>query len=391
MSPESVTDVLQQVVLFQTCSWRYRIPALLYIQQHGTILAFAEEREGGRDETAKVIVMRRGTYDGDKCRAEWDLMKKIVEAQLQGYRSMSPCPVYDEVDKKVILFFIAVKGNISEGQQIKERKNRARLCQVTSTDCGCSWSSVTTLTEEASKEWATFAVGPGHGLQLNNETQSLVIPANAYWILDAKNDPSQHPFCFVSDDHGQTCTWGKYLAKEVAGECQVAELSSGEKRVLYCNARSQGPYRIQAVSNDDGKNFHSSQEIKELVEPTKENGCQGSIIVFPRAPNVPSDQKWMLYSHPTDNEWQKYFGVYLNKDPLKPEEWSKPVVLYKGKCAYSDLQYMGVGPDSSPLFGCLFEHDYQTENEKIVFCMFTLKQVFPSEFKASEDRFSESV
>ncbi|XP_074860555.1 sialidase-2-like isoform X2 [Carettochelys insculpta] len=379
-SPKSVTDVLQQDVLFQTCSWRYRIPALLYIQQHSTILAFAEEREGGRDETAKVIVMRRGTYDGDKCRVEWDLMKKIVEAQLQGYRSMSPCPVYDEVDKKVILFFIAVKGNISEGQQIKERKNRARLCQVTSNDCGRSWSGVKTLTEEASQEWVTFAVGPGHGLQLNNETRSLVIPANAYWLLDDKNDPSQHPFCFVSDDHGQTCTWGKYLAKEVAGECQVAELSSGKKRMLYCNARSQGPYRIQAVSDNDGKNFDSSQEIKELVEPTKENGCQGSIIVFPRASNMMSDQdKCMLYSHPTGKKCRRCLGLYLNKDPSKPEKWSKPVVIYKGYCAYSDLQHMGVGPDSSPLFGCLFEFGCLSQYEKIIFCMFTLKQVFPCE------------
>lgn len=39
----------------------YRIPALIYISDGQTCLAFAEERSTPRDSDAKVLVMRRGS------------------------------------------------------------------------------------------------------------------------------------------------------------------------------------------------------------------------------------------------------------------------------------------------------------------------------------------
>ncbi len=39
----------------------YRIPALIYISDGQTFLAFAEERSTPRDSDAKVLVMRRGS------------------------------------------------------------------------------------------------------------------------------------------------------------------------------------------------------------------------------------------------------------------------------------------------------------------------------------------
>lgn len=40
----------------------YRIPALIYIQDGQTFLAFAEKRCTSRDSDAKLLVMRRGTH-----------------------------------------------------------------------------------------------------------------------------------------------------------------------------------------------------------------------------------------------------------------------------------------------------------------------------------------
>ena len=49
--------------MFQSGAHIYRIPALLYLPQQETLLAFAEERTSKKDEHAKLIVLRRGSYD----------------------------------------------------------------------------------------------------------------------------------------------------------------------------------------------------------------------------------------------------------------------------------------------------------------------------------------
>ena len=54
--------VLQRERVFQSGAHVYRIPALLYLPQQKTLLAFAEERTSKKDEHAKLIVLRRGSY-----------------------------------------------------------------------------------------------------------------------------------------------------------------------------------------------------------------------------------------------------------------------------------------------------------------------------------------
>ncbi len=44
----------------------YRIPALIYISENKTYLAFAEERKSPSDIDAEVFVMKRGKWEDDK-------------------------------------------------------------------------------------------------------------------------------------------------------------------------------------------------------------------------------------------------------------------------------------------------------------------------------------
>ncbi|NXU50383.1 NEUR2 protein, partial [Turnix velox] len=373
--------VLKQETLFRNGTWSYRIPALLYLPRFSIILAFAEEREDVVDEHAKLIAMRRGIYDPATYSVQWNPMETIVSAQLKDHRSMNPCPVYDEVTGKLILFFIAVPGKISEQHQLKTKINLVRLCYVSSMDQGHTWSPAQDVTNSTIsteyKKWATFAVGPGHGLQLLNGARSLVIPAYAYRILDPRKHATPYAFCFISSDHGTTWEMGNFVGEESAGECQVAEVYTCGRRVLYCNARSSRGARVQAVSYNDGVDFERDQRVEALVEPP--SGCHGSIIAFPPPRDAWCQDSWLLYSHPTDPRSRRDLGIYLNKRPLNPAQWTKPSILFKGLCAYSDLQYMGIGPDGSPLFSCLFEHGTHQQNEEMIFVMFTLKQAFPSD------------
>ncbi|KFQ29933.1 Sialidase-4, partial [Mesitornis unicolor] len=271
----------------------YRVPALLYLPCVAKLLAFAEERLSADDAHANVLVMRRGTVYGSY--VEWEDMRVLETATLQHHRSMNPCPLYDEFTGTLFLFFITVLGRTPEAYQIVTGQNVTRLCCVTSTDQGLSWSTATDLTQQvigrAIKDWATFALGPGHGIQLRSGR--LLVPAYSYHI-DCKECFGQlckttpHSFAFYSDDHGRGWRFGEFIT----GECQLVSVDEEDgSNVLYCNARSPLGFRVQALSTDDGAVFHGGQLVQRLVEPP--HGCHGSVVGFPApfvyVPTAPRD------------------------------------------------------------------------------------------------------
>uniref|UniRef100_A0A8C0INB5 exo-alpha-sialidase n=1 Tax=Chelonoidis abingdonii TaxID=106734 RepID=A0A8C0INB5_CHEAB len=291
----------------------YRVPALLYIPSD-TLLAFAEKRSSARDEDAEYLVLRRGRKTGTSAAQHlWGPREPLTSAVLLGYRTMSPCLVYERKSQTVFLFFICVRQHVSEQWQIWTGQNAARLCYVWSGDAGQTWSSLTDLTEqvigEDLKDWATFAVGPGHGVQLRSGR--LVIPAYAYHItarcchLPLPWGTQPRSLVFYSDDGGQRWHKGELIEGMKTGECQVAEVACQAcDPVLYCNARTPCRCRAAAFSTDQGLTFESPSSCKKLCEPP--HGCQGSVMDGAEEPDAPAHQttcltvSWLLYSHPMD-------------------------------------------------------------------------------------------
>ncbi|XP_060622967.2 sialidase-3-like [Anolis sagrei] len=375
----------------------YRIPALLYLPYESTFLAFAEERSSPRDEDAKFLVMRRGKKEGTS--VKWGPLESLETAVLPKHRTMNPCPVYDKKNGAVFLFFICVETYITELYQIRTGRNAARLCYISSQDGGRTWSQTTDLTEEAIgdeiQNWATFAVGPGHGVQLSSGR--LVVPAYAYHIhkrlfgrpLACWTKP--HCLTFFSDDGGRSWARSQPLKRLRTSECQVAELTRQDSsQVLYCNARSLHKYRAGALCADRGDQFESSSLCKDLCETS--HGCQGSVVSFsPMLEPLDPDQKddggettptkdtspflakcvksWLMFSHPTNGHRRVDLGIYLNTDPLDQGSWKSPWVLNQGPSGYSDLAVCEEG--NSQMFGCLFECGVSHECEEIAFRLFT--------------------
>ncbi|CAM5074918.1 unnamed protein product [Eretmochelys imbricata] len=386
----------------------YRIPALLYIPTD-TLLAFAEKRSSAKDEDAEYLVLRRGRKTGTS--VEWGPTEPLTSAVLPAHRTMNPCPVYEQKSQTVFLFFICVRQRISEQRQILTGRNAARLCYVCSGDAGQTWSSVTDLTEqvigEDLKDWATFAVGPGHGVQLRSGR--LVIPAYVYHItarccrlpLPCWTQPQS--LVFYSDDGGQFWHKGELIKGMKTLECQVAEVAGQAcDPVLYCNARTPRRCRAAALSTDQGLTFESPSSCKKLCEPP--HGCQGSVVSFtptpglleadvaegPDAPahemtcplnsgNAASDirrrtMSWLLYSHPTGKYKLVDLGIYLNCSPLNEAKWGHPWLLYQGPCGYSDLAVCQEVP-ALLLFGCLFECGVSYACEEIAFQLFCFEDL----------------
>ncbi|KAG8445519.1 hypothetical protein GDO86_010329 [Hymenochirus boettgeri] len=263
----------------------YRVPALLYIPHWTTLLAFAEERLSADDAHANLLVLRRGKFYRNY--VEWEDMRVVEGANLPGYRSMNPCPIYDDFTGQLFLFFIAVRGRTTESHQIHTGRNAARLCYVRSLDQGKSWNEVTDLTQkvigESLKEWATFALGPGHGIQL--KCGRLIIPAYTYHIeyrhcFGSLCQTTPRAFAFHSDDHGQNWVLGEFIPNLQTVECQIVSVDESDgNNILYCNARSPLGFRVQALSTDGGVVFQPGQLIEKLVETP--SGCHGSVIGFP--------------------------------------------------------------------------------------------------------------
>uniref|UniRef100_G1TIS3 exo-alpha-sialidase n=1 Tax=Oryctolagus cuniculus TaxID=9986 RepID=G1TIS3_RABIT len=340
---------------------------------------------------------------------QWGPLKPLMEATLPGHRTMNPCPVWEQKSGHVYLFFICVQGHVTEREQIVSGRNAARLCFICSQDAGCSWSEVRDLTEEVIgsevKHWATFAVGPGHGIQL--QSGRLVIPAYAYYIphwfhcfrLPCKTRP--HSLMIYSDDLGSTWHHGSFIRPMVTVECQVAEVTRKDgQTVLYCSARTPNRCRAEALSTDHGECFQRQVLSPQLCEPP--HGCQGSVVSFrspeishrsqiPSGKGTPTIQKsplldsslrlkeeagqlaesWLLYSHPTSKKRRVNLGIYLNQNPLDTACWSQPWILHCGPCGYSDLAVL----EEEGLLACLFECGIKRECEQIAFRLFTDREI----------------
>lgn len=300
----------------------------------------------------------------------------VKEARIDGYRPMNPCPVYDKVNKKLFLFFICVEDSFTETWQKKWYCNKARLCYITSTDLGGTWSTVTDLTDKLTeiKSWATFAVGPGHGIQTGGGR--LIIPVYAYSsCIRARFLCCCCESCALSlysDDSGENWNFGEMLKKK-SNECEMAEVydDSGSS-FIYCNARSGS--RVEAVSEDNGITF-SVLRCSKLPE-TGSLGCQGSVVAFPaqdesaNAEHDPNPNKWLLFTHPTQKTSRVDLGVYLNKSPRDPKAWSEPSVINEGPSGYSDLVYIDDG-----WFACLFECGQQETCEQLAFFVFSYNDI----------------
>ncbi|TNN01771.1 hypothetical protein fugu_011153 [Takifugu bimaculatus] len=316
----------------------YRVPALLYLSRSRCFLAFCEQRLSPSDSQAHLLVMRKGTFYRNY--VEWGDVRVLSTALLPGHRSMNPCPVYDEFTGTLFLFFIAILGHTSESYQLRTGKNLSHLCFICSTDEGETWSPVTDLTKkvigDTIKEWATFALGPGHGIQL--KSGRLLIPAYSYHI-DCRECFGQlclttpHAFCFHSDNHGRTWRFGEAVPGPESVECQVVSVDEEDWDQCVVLQRPQ-PSWIQGAG----------------PQPGRWSGLSGGAI----GAAAGGAQKWL---------------------PC----WRGPWVIYEGPSAYSDLAYLELptSPGSPPVvaFACLFECGPKTAYDEICFCIFTLYEL----------------
>uniref|UniRef100_A0A8C5LWT7 exo-alpha-sialidase n=1 Tax=Leptobrachium leishanense TaxID=445787 RepID=A0A8C5LWT7_9ANUR len=355
----------------------YRIPSLIYVLEQKTFLAFAERRKGYDDISADSLVMRKGIYQTGY--VKWDAIKTLPEATMEKHRTMNPCSVYDDRSKVIFLFFNCIPVGVRKNY-MKKWGNSSKMCYITSSDFGNTWSSIKDITNVTGgiRKMAVSFFSPGHGIHTTEGT--LIIPAYVYvakfWFIRWWSANARSLYLF-SEDHGHSWRISEQIAKYEGGECELAEIQEDSKNMIYCNLRTRKDKRVEALSLNVGGEFKFVEKSKKLKECS--DGCHGSILSFPgtvEAEQNPND--WLLFSHPVKKD-RRDLGIFLNKSPLKSEAWSIPWVIYEGFCAYSDL----VDCQEENTFAILFEGGEKTPYEHIYFCRFTVEDVLENIAKKS--------
>jgi hypothetical protein len=326
----------------------YRIPSVI-VTPSGTLLAFAEGRQGSAADSGNIDLVLRRSVDGG---ASWSPMQVLVD---NGQDSASnPCPVVDRATGTIWLISTRNRGTDREADIVAGRSHATPTVWVmNSRDDGVTWSTPVEITASVKAPgWTWYATGPGAGIQ--TERGRLVIPANHAELPGGLH----RSHLFYSDDGGKTWTLGG-SADPGTNESQVVELSDGR---LMLNMRNHPPksanYRMVATSADGGRTLSSARADQALIEPP----AQASILRYSNA--GAGDRDRLLFSNPASAKREK-LTVRLSYD--EGLTWPVARVVHDGPAAYSMLAIL---PDRS--IGILFERGDKSPYEKVTFERFSL-------------------
>lgn len=238
----------------------YRIPGIV-VTAKGTILTYYETRLSGSDWSTRGVGMKR-SVDGGETFSTRQMVAYDAELAIN-----NPVMITSKDGKVHFLW----------------QKDYRQLFYQVSEDDGVSFSEPVSILEaveafQAEYNWSLFAVGPGHGIELQNGR--LVVPI---WLArgEGNNHYPTQVSTIISDDGGKTWERGEIIygseSKEDdftwPNETQAVELSDG--RVML-NIRHEGQvhYRYTAVSPNGKDNFGTPVPDTQLPDPI----CFGSIV-----------------------------------------------------------------------------------------------------------------
>lgn len=358
----AVEPVIQKVLWSRADSTynNFRIPSLI-VTEKGTLLAFAEGREGG--DSGDIDILLKRSEDGGHT---WSEQKVVWDDG--GNTCGNPCPVVDRTSGRIILFMTWNLGSDHEDKIIMKKSKDTRkpyLCY--SDDDGLTWSEPVDLsTSSKDPEWGWYATGPGVGIQLksNNYANRLVIPANHSYNVDSKSEAVRGGYGYgshvlYSDDGGLNWARSETIIPG-CNESQVVELANGD---LMMNMRSYNKKgcRAIAVSEDGGASWSGITHDPQLVESV----CQASLIKYGNY----QGQKVYLFSNPAVTSGRTHMTIKASKDDCRT--WTSGELVHEGPAAYSCLTVLPGGD-----IGLFFEAGDSDPYENLVFLRFEPKELF---------------
>jgi len=334
----------------------FRIPAII-VTVRGTLLAFAEGRRYGCDDTGDIDLVVKRSVDGGKT---WSDLSVVWHDE--GNTCGNPSPVVDQATGRVCLLSTWNLGTDHEPQIIEgTSRNTRRVFILTSVDDGITWSPAQEITKEVKRpDWTWYATGPGNGIQVHTGKfrGRLIVPCDH--IEAASRSCYSHTI--YSDDGGHAWHLGGSTPGDRVNESTVTELADG---ALLLNMRNYGPVRIRqtSTSTDGGDTWSGLRGDTTLIEPV----CQASLIRFDHTSRGPA----LAFSNPASRSSRINMTVRISYD--QGRSWPLKQLIYPGPSAYSNLVLLPNGN-----LACVFEAGLESPYEGIVFRELSYEDFEPS-------------
>jgi sialidase-1 len=315
---------------------KIRIPSVIAAAD-GTLLAFAEGRQGG-DQSHNDILLKRSSDGG----ATWGPLQVVTEMGEDHLNN--PCAVLERGSGRVFLMFQQYPAHVHERSGIQAGSastNTVRSWIAHSDDHGATWSKPADITRDIKPDAATtLASGPGIGIQLAEGPHAgrLVMPFNrgpygAWQVFAAYSDDKGRTWKHGGEVPGGLETNAQGRVQSRVNEVQMAELPGG---AVLLNSRSQtGPRnRTQAVSRDGGETWSPLRTVPELFDgPCMASLVRAGRMLYFSGPMKPQRAEGALWASHNDGE-----------------TWRRVVTIEPGAFAYSCLVPLPGGD-----LGCLYE------------------------------------
>lgn len=327
----------------------YRIPAIIKAP-NGDLLAFAEGRVQNCHDFGDVDIVLKISKDNGNT---WSNLQVVAENY--ALQAGNPAPLVDYSDPQYPngrIFLVYNTGNASEWDN-REGKGVREVWYITSSDNGRTWSSPQNITQQVHRpnqpdfnpeyqykeDWRSYALTPGHALQLKNGR--LFIPANhsAGKPLPGFNEYRSH--AVYSDNHGQSWQLSQNVDIPSANEAIAAELPGGGVIMNIRQQNGEKRQRLIAISQDAGTSWVSTYFDTTLVGPV----CQASLLNF----QTPDGKAALLFSNPAHPTLRKNLTVRLSLDYGRT--WPISRTVRHTAAAYSDLVIQ-----EDRKIGLLYEH-----------------------------------
>ncbi len=311
-----------------------RIPSIV-TSQAGTLLAFAEGRQGG-DHSQNDIILKRSLDNGQN----WGQLQVVHEA---GVLSLNNPQAVVLDSGRILLMY--QRSKLGEHKAKPGFGDDAYFTFVQhSDDDGQTWSSPRDVSRgvKRAERVTSVASGPGIGivLQRGEHRGRMLMPMNEGPYGDWR------VYAAISDDDGQTWRYGERAPEDGSGhgnEVQMVELPDG---CVMLNARTQGggtKHRKVAISEDGGETWSPLQDDVVLVEPV----CQASLL---RYSWPEQDRSRILFLNPANQKSRT--GGLLRVSYDEGKTWPIGKTVYADGFAYSCMSRLSDGR-----IGILFERD----------------------------------
>ena len=321
----------------------------------GTLLAFAEGREGNcRDNYDVDIVMKR-SFDGGK---NWGPLQLIWEDSSN--TCSYPVPIVDRESGRIVLFSTWSLGEDHWGSIFKgEGKDTRRVFIFHSEDDGKSWTPPKEITKEVKlPDWDYYGIGTGSGLQIKSGQYKNRMLAAAYHSK-FEGKPIFRSHLIYSDDGGLHWNIGGISSDTETSECEVAELDN-DKLMLNMTVRSHRvKARSIAISQNGGQTLENQQLDDNLFGPF----CQASLDSYLDK----NGKRVLLFSNPRHRYAREDMTIQFSRDEGK--SWKIASLLFEGYAANSDLIVMNDGT-----LGCFFECGRVWTYDGLSFKKFTIPE-----------------